>query len=112
MHVRNNPSPARDQALHRPFARHRSGVTAATISNERDHLGRTCEVPIEGIWERSLCAAACIAAGPEIEQLMIRYQQADLPTPAAFVGWLNPQLSRFFARPEPIRATGPQGVAK
>jgi hypothetical protein len=39
--------------------------------------------------------AACTSPGPDIEQLMSRYQQAD--SAAALVESLSPQLYRFFA---------------
>ena len=41
--------------------------------------------------------AACTSAGPDIEQLMSRYQQADAGAAAALVATLSPQLHRFFA---------------
>lgn len=41
--------------------------------------------------------ATCTAAGPDIEQLMSRYQQAESSAATALVELLSPQLYRFFA---------------
>ncbi len=43
--------------------------------------------------------AACAPAGPDIEQLMRQYQQADSEAAAILVQSLSPQLYRFFAGP-------------
>jgi hypothetical protein len=42
--------------------------------------------------------AACTSAGPEIEELMSRYQQADAGAAAALVATVSPQLYRVYQR--------------